>query len=56
MDLLLAAVGAAGDPPPRVLAKALTWSGLLADFGDGIERPGGFEHEMPDRSPWPPAP
>jgi len=43
MDLLLAA---ASDPPPRVLAKALTWSGLLADFGDGIERPGGFEHEL----------
>jgi predicted ATPase/DNA-binding SARP family transcriptional activator len=31
--------------PPEVLAKVLTWSGLLADFG-GMRRAGGFEEEL----------
>jgi hypothetical protein len=26
--------------------KALTWSGLLADFGSGRDQPGGFEQEL----------
>jgi hypothetical protein len=41
-----ACLRAATDPPPAVLAKALTWSGLLADFGGESERAGGFEHEL----------
>ena len=32
--------------PPEVLAKVLTWSGLLADFGGGTRRAGGFEEEL----------
>ena len=32
--------------PPAVLAKVLTWSGLLADFGGGTRRAGGFEEEL----------
>lgn len=41
-----ACLAAADDPDPAVLAKALTWTGLLADVGRGSERPGGFEHEL----------
>jgi predicted ATPase/DNA-binding SARP family transcriptional activator len=41
-----AGLAAATHPPPQVLVKALTWSGLLADFGGVVDRPGGFEHEL----------
>jgi hypothetical protein len=32
--------------PPPVRTKALTWSGLLADFGSRRDQPGGFEQEL----------
>jgi predicted ATPase/DNA-binding SARP family transcriptional activator len=41
-----ACLDAVTDPDPGVLAKALTWSGLLADFDGRAERRGAFEAEL----------
>jgi predicted ATPase len=41
LEVLLAA---STNPPPAALARALTWGGLLADFGGGAN--GDLEHEL----------
>jgi hypothetical protein len=43
---LEACLATAGDAPTPVLAKALTWSGLLADFNTGTKEPPDLEHEL----------
>lgn len=43
---LEACLAAAMDAPTPALAKALTWSRLLADFADGTPEPPDLEHEL----------